>query len=330
VLLKAAAGGGGKGMRIVELESDIEQNLERARSEALGAFGDDRVYIEKYIVSPRHIEFQVLADRHGNVIHLGERECSIQRRHQKLVEESPSPAVTPELRKEMGEAAVSLVREAKYEGAGTVEFLVDGNGKYYFLEVNTRLQVEHPITECVTGLDLVREQFSIAEGNKLRYQQSDITNCGHAIELRIQAEDIWNDFLPSLGTVTYVRQAGGAFVRNDSALFAGLEVSPYYDSLLAKLIVWDRTRTTAIDRLRRAIAETRIVGVATTLPFGAFVMNNRRFASGDLSTSFIEEEFSADARSAYSDQLLASRKLAFAAVSQEIQKQKTREQFLAK
>jgi acetyl-CoA carboxylase, biotin carboxylase subunit len=329
VLLKAAAGGGGKGMRIVAMESEIEQNLERAKSEALSAFGDDRVYIEKYIVSPRHIEFQVLADRFGNVIHLGERECSIQRRHQKLVEESPSPVVTPELRREMGEAAVSLVREAKYEGAGTVEFLLDSSGKFYFLEVNTRLQVEHPITECVTGLDLVREQFSIAEGNKLPYKQSDITFRGHSIELRIQAEDVWNDFLPSLGTISYVRHAGGAFVRNDSALFSGLEISPYYDSLLAKLVVWDIDRHSAIRRMHRALGETRIVGVSTTLPFGTFVMNNRRFADGELSTSFVDEEFSSDVRTSLYEQLLSTRTSAFAAVAHELQKQQIRKQFLA-
>jgi len=329
VLLKAAAGGGGKGMRIVAMESEIEQSLERAKSEALSAFADDRVYIEKYIVSPRHIEFQVLADRFGNVVHLGERECSIQRRHQKLVEESPSPVVTPALRKQMGEAAVALIREAKYEGAGTVEFLLDSAGKFYFLEVNTRLQVEHPITECVTGLDLVREQFSIAEGNKLGYSQSDITFRGHSIELRIQAEDVWNDFLPSLGTISYVRHPGGAFVRNDSALFAGLEISPYYDSLLAKLIVWDIDRQSAIKRMHRALAETRIVGVSTTVPFGTFVMNNRRFATGDLSTSFIDEEFSSDVRTSLYEQLLETRKSAFAAVANELQKQQIRKQFLA-
>lgn len=330
LLLKAAAGGGGKGMRIVHIEPEIELNLERAKSEALSAFGDDRVYVEKYIVAPRHIEFQVLADRFGNAIHLGERECSIQRRHQKLVEESPSPVMTPPLRKEMGEAAVTLVREAKYEGAGTVEFLLDSSGKFYFLEVNTRLQVEHPVTEQVTGLDLVREQFSIAEGNPLRFKQEDITFRGHSIELRIQAEDVWNDFLPSLGTISYVRQAGGAFVRNDSALFTGLEISPYYDSLLAKLIVWDIDRASAIKRMLRAIEETRIVGVSTTLPFGAFVMNNRRFASGDLSTGFVDEEFSPEVRTSLYSELLESRHAAFAAVKHELQKQQTRKQFLAR
>lgn len=328
ILLKAAVGGGGKGMRIIELKEALEQSLERARSEALGAFGDDRVYIEKYIASPRHIEFQVLADRFGNVIHLGERECSIQRRHQKLVEESPSTLMTDALRKEMGEAAVMLIREAKYEGAGTVEFLVDQQGKYYFLEVNTRLQVEHPVTENVTGLDLVRHQFSIAKGKKLPYSQSDITFRGHSIELRIQAEDVWNDFLPSLGTIRYVRHPGGAFVRNDSALFAGLDVSGYYDSLLAKLIVWDADRPSAIERMQRAICEMRVVGVATTLPFGSFVMKSRKFASGNLSTNFVGEEFTSDARIAFYDELLESKKLAFAAVSEKLRKQNVRKLFL--
>lgn len=329
ILLKAAAGGGGKGMRIIEVEDELEQNYERAKSEALGAFGDDRVYVEKYITEPRHVEFQVLADSFGNVLHLGERECTIQRRHQKLLEESPSVILTPEMRSEMAEAAVSLVHEAKYEGAGTVEFLVDKNGKYYFLEVNTRLQVEHPITEYVTGLDLVREQFHIAEGNKLRFKQSHILSRGHSIEVRIQAEDVWNDFLPSLGTIGYVRHAGGAFVRNDSALFAGLEISPYYDSLLAKLIVWDIDRPSAIQRMRRALEETRIVGVSTTLPFGTFVMNNRRFADGNFSTSFVDEEFTTEVRDALYEQLLEKKILAFAAVANKLHKERIRNQFLA-
>ncbi|HYM20290.1 MAG TPA: acetyl-CoA carboxylase biotin carboxylase subunit [Candidatus Kapabacteria bacterium] len=294
VLLKAAAGGGGKGMRIVEQEADIESSLERAKGEALTAFGDDRVYIEKYITKPRHIEFQILADEHGNAVYLGERECSIQRRHQKLVEEAPSPMMTDSLRKEMGEAALSLVREAKYSGAGTVEFLVDEKGKYYFLEVNTRLQVEHPITEFITGYDLVREQFHIAEGEKLSFKQKDIALRGHSIEVRIQAEDVWNDFLPSLGRISYVRHPGGAFVRNDSALYNGLDVSGYYDSLLSKLIVWDTTRDGAVNRMQRALEEMRVVGVATTIPFHRFVMSNETFIKADLSTAFVEQEFTSE------------------------------------
>jgi acetyl-CoA carboxylase, biotin carboxylase subunit len=292
VLLKAAAGGGGRGMRIVQHEEDLLPNLERARGEAKSAFGDDRVYLEKYIEKPRHIELQILADRHGNVIHLGERECSIQRRHQKLIEESPSSVLTESMRREMGEAAIELVRHAKYEGAATVEFLVDHNLKYYFLEVNTRLQVEHPVTEFVTGLDLVREQFRIAEGETLSLTQNEVIFRGHAIEARIQAEDVWNDFLPSLGTIAFVRHPGGAFVRNDSAMFAGLIVSGYYDSLLSKLIVWDDDRDRAIARMSRALEEMRIAGVSTTAPFARFAMRNERFRAGDLSTAFIEEEFS--------------------------------------
>ncbi len=296
VLLKAAAGGGGKGMRIVEHESELKESLERAKGEALMAFGDDRVYVEKYLVRPRHIEIQVLADTHGNAIHLGERECSIQRRHQKLVEEAPSTILTPKMRKEMGEAAVALVREAKYRGAGTVEFLLDQEGKYFFLEVNTRLQVEHPVTEFITGLDLVREQFRIASGERLSMKQEDVKLHGHAIEVRIQAEDTWNDFLPSLGTIHHIRHASGAFVRNDSSLFSGLEVSGYYDSLLAKLVVWDLDRPSAIERMKRALAEMRVAGVSTTIPFAEFVMENDRFKRGELSTGFVAEEFTNEVR----------------------------------
>ncbi len=328
VLLKAAAGGGGKGMRVVEREEDLISNLARAKGEALGAFGDDRVYVEKYITAPRHIEFQVLADSHGNVVHLGERECSIQRRHQKLVEESPSVAVNESLRKEMGDAAISLIREAKYEGAGTVEFLIDEKGKYYFLEVNTRLQVEHPVTEFCTGLDLVREQFRIAEGEKLPFAQKDIQFRGHSIEVRIQAEDVWSDFLPSLGTISYVRHPGGAFVRNDSALFAGLEVSGHYDSLLSKLIVWDLDRTEAIARMKRALAEMRVVGVATTIPFASFVMANKTFASGALSTKFIEEEFPHSVRDALYQKYLDEYRPAFEAAAREEQKKRERKLFV--
>jgi acetyl-CoA carboxylase biotin carboxylase subunit len=328
ILLKAAAGGGGKGMRIVESEAGIGESLARAKGEALSAFGDDRVYVEKFITSPRHIEFQVLSDSKGNAIHLGERECSIQRRNQKLIEESPSVIVDEKLRKEMGEAAISLVREAKYEGAGTVEFLLDQSGKYYFLEVNTRLQVEHPVTEFITGLDLVREQFAIAEGMKLAYKQSDIVFRGHSIEARIQAEDTWNDFLPSLGKISYVRHPGGAFVRNDSGLFPGLEVSGYYDSLLAKLIVWDIDRPKAIERMKRALSEMRIVGVSTTIPFATFVMNNNTFGAGALSTKFVEDEFTPEIRDALYNSILESRLPAFAAVAMELEKERERKRFL--
>lgn len=329
VLLKAAAGGGGKGMRVVESETDLLTSLERAKGEALTAFGDDRVYVEKYIIRPRHIEFQILADEHGNVVYLGERECSIQRRHQKLIEEAPSPIMTPELRKQMGEAAVALIREAKYYGAGTVEFLVDQDGKFFFLEVNTRLQVEHPVTEFITGLDLVREQFRIAEGEKLRFKQQDIQLRGHAIEVRIQAEDVWNDFLPSLGTISYVREAAGAFVRNDSALYAGLEVSGYYDSLLSKLIVWDLDREQAIRRMQRALNETRIVGVSTSIPFHLFALATPEFNRGELSTAFVGELFTPEVR----HEALANEERrfepAFLAVARELRLRKERTLFVS-
>jgi acetyl-CoA carboxylase, biotin carboxylase subunit len=328
VLLKAAAGGGGRGMRLVERESELLQNLERARDEAKNAFGDDRVYLEKYIVKPRHIEFQLLADAHGNAIHLGERECSIQRRHQKLIEESPSVVLTPKLRREMGEAAISLITHAKYEGAATVEFLVSRDLKYYFLEVNTRLQVEHPVTEFVTGLDLVREQFRIGEGKKLRLKQSDIVSHGHSIEVRIQSEDVWNDFLPSLGTLTFVRHPGGAFVRNDSGMFAGMEVSGFYDSLLSKLIVWDADRDEAIRRMTRALDEMRVVGVSTTTPFGRFAMQNPRFQTGALSTAFVEEEFTAEARERELSRYATHAEPYFAAVQKALNKKKAQSAFV--
>ncbi len=328
VMLKAAAGGGGKGMRIVEAEAGISEGLKRAKSEALSSFGDDRVYIEKYITSPRHIEFQILADSFGNVVHLGERECSIQRRNQKLIEESPSAVLTAAMRKEMGEAAISLIKEAKYEGAGTVEFLVDEAGKYFFLEVNTRLQVEHPVTEFVTGLDLVREQFRIAEGEKLGMNQKDIVFRGHSIEARIQAEDVWNDFLPSLGKISYVRHPGGAFVRNDSALFSGLEVSGFYDSLLSKLIVWDIDRSKAIRRMRRALEEMRIVGVSTTIPFASFVMENKTFQNGALSTKFVGDEFTSDVRDLLHEKYIDKNADAFLAVQAYIDKKRERSLFI--
>ena len=336
VLLKAAAGGGGKGMRLVEREEEMAQSLDRARGEAKSAFGDDRVYIEKYIARPRHIEFQILADAHGNVIHLGERECSIQRRHQKLIEESPSVIMTPELRREMGEAAITLVKHAKYEGAATVEFLMGQDRKYYFLEVNTRLQVEHPVTEFVTGLDLVREQFRIAEGEKIqpppvpRLEKAGVFSPrGHAIEVRIQAEDVWNDFLPSLGKIAFVRHPGGAFVRNDSAMFAGLEVSGFYDSLLSKLIVWDATRDAAIRRMTRALEEMRVAGVSTTIPFALFAMRNARFQQGELSTAFVEHEFSPEAREAELHRYTTRAEPYFAAVQMLLEERRAREHFIA-
>lgn len=328
ILLKAAAGGGGKGMRVVNEESELASSLERAKGEALSSFGDDRVYVEKYITNPRHIEIQVLADSHGNVIHLGERECSIQRRHQKLVEEAPSSVLTPALRKEMGEAAVSLVKEAGYTGAGTVEFLVDDKGKYYFLEVNTRLQVEHPVTEFITGLDLVREQLMIASGHKISVTQDQVELRGHSIEIRIQAEDVWGGFMPSLGTVSYVRHPGGAFVRNDSALYNGLEVSGFYDSLLAKLIVWDTTRDLAIKRMQRALEEMKVVGVSTTIPFGTFVMKNEAFKRGDLTTAFVENEFSDATRDDLLKQAQEDSVAGFVSVQDQLDQHKQRRLFV--
>jgi acetyl-CoA carboxylase biotin carboxylase subunit len=329
VLLKAAAGGGGKGMRVVEDPDVLLQSLERAKGEALTAFGDDRVYVEKYIIKPRHIEIQILADEHGNVVYLGERECSIQRRHQKLIEEAPSPIMTPALRKQMGEAAVALVREAKYYGAGTVEFLVDQTGKFYFLEVNTRLQVEHPVTEFITGLDLVREQFRIAEGEKLSFKQSDIELRGHAIEVRIQAEDVWNDFMPSLGTISYVREAAGTFIRNDSALYAGLAVSGFYDSMLSKLIVWDLDRERAIRRMLRALRETRIVGVSTSIPFHLFALETPEFKRGDLSTAFVAERFTPDVHRSALEAEERCVEVAFGAVARELRRRKERTLFVS-
>jgi len=328
VLLKAAAGGGGKGMRLVEREEEMAQSLERAQGEAKSAFGDERVYLEKYIAHPRHIEFQILADARGNVVHLGERECSIQRRHQKLVEESPSVIMAPELRREMGEAAIALVKHANYEGAATVEFLMGQDRKYYFLEVNTRLQVEHPVTEFVTGLDLVREQFRIAEEQKLALASKDIVANGHSIEVRIQAEDVWNDFLPSLGKIAFVRHPGGAFVRNDSAMFAGLEVSGFYDSLLSKLIVWDATRDGAIRRMKRALEEMRVAGISTTIPFAHFVMRNERFQQGELSTAFVEEEYGIETRD--HERAIYTERAApfFAALQLTLEERKARAEFL--
>jgi acetyl-CoA carboxylase biotin carboxylase subunit len=266
VLIKAAAGGGGKGMRVVDSPEDFEESLKRASSEALSAFGDGRVYIEKYLERPRHVEIQILCDQHGSGIYLGERECSIQRRHQKLIEESPSPMMTAPLREKMGAAAVSIAKETGYAGAGTVEFMVDDtDNSYYFLEVNTRLQVEHPVTELVTGVDLVREQIAIAEGNRLGLKQSDIGLTGHAIECRICAEDPEHNFMPSTGTLKNYRIPAGPGVRVDSGVVIFSEVPIYYDPLIAKLIVWGKDRSEAISRTKRALEEYRVSGLKTTI-----------------------------------------------------------------
>jgi acetyl-CoA carboxylase, biotin carboxylase subunit len=288
VLVKAAAGGGGKGMRLVEEPAQLPQALAAARREALSAFGNDAVYLEKVISRARHLEIQVLADQFGNTIYLGERECSIQRRHQKLIEEAPSVAVTPELRAAMGAVAVRAAQAVDYSNAGTVEFLVDRSGAFYFLEMNTRLQVEHPITEMVTGIDIVKEQFSIASGRKLRLKQKDVQLKGHSIECRINAENPYNNFLPEAGRIAYLTEPTGPGVRLESGIYAGFEVSLFYDPLLAKLVVWGETRAEAILRMRRALDEYRIGGIHTTIPFHQQVMDLPRFQGGQFDTSFVD------------------------------------------
>lgn len=294
VLIKASAGGGGKGMRIVEREEDLEEQLQRAVSEAKAAFGDGSVFIEKYVSSPRHIEVQVLADKHGNVVHCFERECSIQRRHQKVVEEAPSAIVTNELREKIGAAAVMVARACNYSSTGTVEFLMDDRQNFYFLEMNTRLQVEHPVSEMITGLDLVEEQIRIAWGERLRYAQEDLKINGHSIELRVSAEDPFNHFLPSVGTLTKYNLPSGEGVRVDNGYEEGMDVPIFYDPLLAKLIVHAKTRTEAIQRMREAIRDFKVEGVATTLPFGAFVFKEDAFLSGMYDTHFIAKHFTWD------------------------------------
>jgi acetyl-CoA carboxylase biotin carboxylase subunit len=291
LLIKAAAGGGGKGIRLVEDASTLEESLRTAAAEAMASFGDDGLYLERFLDPVRHIEVQVLADEHGNVVHLGERECSVQRRSQKLVEESPSTAVDAALRHRLGAAAVAIAREAGYENAGTIEFLMDRDGAFYFIEANARLQVEHPVTELVTGLDLVREQLRIAAGEPLGYSQADVTLRGWAIECRITAEDAEHGFLPSLGRVDLVSEPSGPGVRVDSSLFAGCEVGPHYDSLLSKLIVYGADRAHVLARLRRALDEYRVLGIKTTLPFHRRLVDDERFIAGDIDTRFLEQRF---------------------------------------
>ena len=288
VMLKAAAGGGGKGMRAVESADDLPSAFESARAEAASAFGDPTVFLEKQIVKPRHIEFQILADQHGHCIHLNERECSIQRRHQKLVEESPSSIMTPELRQRMGEVAVKAALASGYTNAGTVEFLVDINRDFYFLEVNARLQVEHPVTEMITGIDLVKAQFHVAAGEPLTLAQEDVPLNGSAIECRICAEDPHEGFFPSSGAVDLLIEPAGPGVRLDSGLLEGQEVSLHYDPLVAKLVVWAGTRAEAIDRMRRALNEYEVYGIKTTIPFHKLVMDDECFAKGDYDTSYID------------------------------------------
>lgn len=289
LLIKAAAGGGGKGMRIVQKEEDLEEFIESCKRESGQAFGDDSVFLEKYLDRPRHVEFQVLGDHHGNTIHLFERECSIQRRHQKIVEETPSTALTPELRAQMGEAAVEAAQAVGYTNAGTVEFMVDGSKNFYFLEMNTRLQVEHPVTEFVTGIDLVKWQLRIAAGEELTVRQDQLAQRGHAIECRIYAEDPQNNFLPSTGTLYHVELPKGVNVRNDSGIETGMEVTSFYDPLLAKLTVYAETRTEAIQKMIWALSDYVILGVTTNISFLRRVLDHRAFKEGDITTHFIED-----------------------------------------
>jgi acetyl-CoA carboxylase biotin carboxylase subunit len=289
VMVKAAAGGGGKGMRLITAEKDIVSMVRSARSEAKSSFGNDSVYIEKYISSPHHIEFQILGDQHGNVIHLFERECSVQRRHQKMIEETPSPLMTQELRDKMGECAVNAAKAVNYEGAGTIEFLVDNDLNFYFLEMNTRLQVEHPITERVTGIDLVKQQILIAEGQALKLSQDKLRQTGHAIECRIYAEDSDNNFMPNPGRIFNITQPLGLGVRTDGYVYEGYEIPIYYDSMISKLIVWAQNRNEAIERMKRALYEYKITGVKTSIKFLERIMDTEDFKSGNYDTNFIEK-----------------------------------------
>ena len=294
ILIKASAGGGGKGMRVVKMESDFESQMNRAISEAIAAFGDGSVFIEKYVASPRHIEIQVMADSHGNILHLFERECSIQRRHQKVIEEAPSSVLTPELRKKMGEAAVLVAKSCDYLGAGTVEFLLDENNNFYFLEMNTRLQVEHPVTEWITGTDLVELQIRVARGEALTIKQEDLKIEGHALELRVYAEDPMNDFLPSVGHLDVYQLPVGENIRVDNGFEQGMDIPIYYDPMLAKLITYGQTREEAIQLMIKAIDNYHVEGVQTTLPFGKFVFEHEAFRSGYFDTHFVKKYYNAD------------------------------------
>ncbi|MBU1651963.1 acetyl-CoA carboxylase biotin carboxylase subunit [bacterium] len=291
VLIKAASGGGGKGMRVVETPDDLIKAMESASREAASAFNNPQIYIEKYLEGPRHIEVQLLADQYGHTIHLNERECSIQRRHQKVVEEAPSPVITPDLRAQIGAAAIKAARACGYYNAGTVEFLLDRNKNFYFMEMNTRLQVEHPVTEMTTGIDLVKEQFKIAAGEKLTIQQEDVTIHGHAIECRVYAEDPLNNFYPSTGMVKYLHPPAGPGIRNDSGIYEGGEISIYYDPLISKLVAWGRDRSEAIVRMRRALQEYHITGVRSNIPFCLLVVEHPKFIEGDFDTHFISDHF---------------------------------------
>ena len=294
ILIKASAGGGGKGMRIVKNPEEFIEQMDLAVSEAKSAFGDGAVFIERYITSPRHIEIQIIADKHGNIVHLFERECSVQRRHQKVIEEAPSAVLTPELRAEMGKCAVDVARACDYHGAGTVEFILEQRGSelsFFFLEMNTRLQVEHPVSELITGIDLVKEQINVANGEKLSFTQDDMKINGHAMELRVYAEDPCNNFLPDIGKLVRYELPQGNGVRVDDGFREGMDIPIYYDPMIAKLITYGKDRKEAIDRMVRAIDEYKITGIETTLPFGKFVMQHEAFVSGNFDTHFVEKHF---------------------------------------
>ncbi len=291
ILIKASAGGGGKGMRVVEKEAKLEEQMKRAISEAESAFGNGAVFIEKYVSSPRHIEIQILADTHGNVLHLFERECSVQRRHQKVVEEAPSTILTPQLREKMGQAAIDVAKSCDYVGAGTVEFLMDEKKNFYFLEMNTRLQVEHPVTELISGMDLVEQQIRIARGEVLSVSQKELKITGHALELRVYAEDPTDDFLPSVGTLERYRKPSGPGIRVDDGFEEGMEIPIYYDPMLSKLVTYGKDREEALQLMLEAINLYEVRGVATTLPFGKFVFNHDAFRSGDFDTHFVKNYY---------------------------------------
>lgn len=294
VLIKASAGGGGKGMKLVHAEEEMEDQLKLAQNEARSAFGDSSVFIEKYAVNPRHIEFQVLADNYGNTVHLFERECSIQRRHQKVVEEAPSSILTPELRERMGNAAVMVAKSCNYTGAGTVEFLVDKFNNFYFLEMNTRLQVEHPVTEMITGLDLVEQQIKVAQGEVLSFSQEELSIKGHSVELRVYAEDPFNNFLPSINKLSRYSVPKGENIRVDDGFAEGMEIPIFYDPMIAKLVTFGINRNAAIEKMKEAIHSYEIEGIETTLDFGTFVMNHPAFVSGEFDTSFVNNFFSVE------------------------------------
>jgi acetyl/propionyl-CoA carboxylase alpha subunit len=316
-MIKASAGGGGKGMRIVQGPEEFESQMQRAISEATNSFGNGAVFVEKYVQNPRHIEIQVLADEHGNVVHLFERECSIQRRHQKVIEEAPSVVLTPELRDAMGSAAVNVAKACNYRGAGTVEFIFEPGGKFYFLEMNTRLQVEHPVTEQITGVDLVKAQIRVAQGEKLWFAQEDLKIQGHALEVRVYAENAAENFMPATGTLREYKRPQGLGVRVDDGLEEGMEVSIYYDPMIAKLITFGADRTEAIARMKRAISEYRISGVQTTLDFASFVMDHDAFVGGDFDTHFVANYFTPDQLEAKDTKLEEVGAMALASLLQE-------------